>query len=518
MQPKSMQAFKRLYVSAKKAVNEIETLFSAGEINKLLNEQAIADCDKMLSMLPMEFPTEEALTQGSRILLVNLADPEDEPQQIEEDGPVGKSYTTPENTDILYESTVHVVLENWKFRIWNIAVHGEKDPELKHKYIPLLLAQAQHCMTLLPIGSYWQRWEEEMYVLYANQIGWFNFEMEADPEKLEAALAAVEKGDQHANWRNLKYIKDTKVRLLLKLNRPLEAYPIIRTAFAKDENYADFQDLKNDPAFLSWQHVQDEEAQKAADALLQMIKVEQEKVTNQFINPQHPLVIQYADALNLIKQRMVSFKLRKKAKTKEEDWKEEGYALETWSVEKVGQFESDNQLRLPDELRVYLMEIGEGGKRYFCYGGIDMKWLVDKKEDLENAQKSFPITEDKMHDICHWYGVNAWVYPDDADWKEVGLLDEEDDMEAMFGLPEGAKMTDGCFEFGYASSQDPLLLIMNGEFEGEVWVDTLQYGAEAGGCFAPASADRLKFLGFVAGSVLAHEKGYPNGANKGCWM
>lgn len=79
-------------------------------------------------------------------------------------------------------------------------------------------------------------------------------------------------------------------------------------------------------------------------------------------------------------------------------------------------------------------------------------------------------------------------------------------------------MSDGCFPLGDSTSQDPLLLIMNGVFEGEVWVDTLQYGAEAGGCFAPATADKMKFLAFIAASVQAHEQWYPNASDQGSWM
>jgi hypothetical protein len=42
------------------------------------------------------------------------------------------------------------------------------------------------------------RWEQEMYVLYGNQIGWFTYEREEDPGKLETALEVVEKGDKHS--------------------------------------------------------------------------------------------------------------------------------------------------------------------------------------------------------------------------------------------------------------------------------------------------------------------------------
>jgi hypothetical protein len=522
MQPEKIKDFKRLYVIVEKVVNDIDTHFATHQTDEKMVDEFIVNCNSLIAMLPMEFPTKEASSPENRILLVNLADPEDEPQQIVEEEHGLSRYSIPENAHMLYESTILSTLENWRFVMWNYAIHRTEDPRLREKYIPLMLAQAYHCMTLYPHGSYWANWEKERYVLYANQIGWFAYEQEQDTEKLEAALAELEKGYALSDWRDLNYIKDSKVRLLLKLNRPLEAYPIIREAFSKDENFEYFQDFKNDKTYLSWQKGAEESDNAAYQAFLERIKTEQEQVFNQFVNPQHPLVMKYTDALNLVKQRMVSFKLRQMYKddwvTIEEDWDEEAYMLERWSAGQVAQFEKDNNLRLPDELKVYLMEIGEGGEGYFCYDGIEVKWLAENNEELEKVQKSFPIRQDEVHDICHWYGVHAWVNPDDEDWKEVGIFDEEDDLDEMFGLPPGAMMDDGCFEFGYASSQDPLLLVMNGEFEGEVWVDTLQYGAEAGGCFAPASADRLKFLAFIAESILAHEQYYSGAMNQGTWM
>jgi hypothetical protein len=54
---------------------------------------------------------------------------------------------------------------------------------------------------------------------------------------------------------------------------------------------------------------------------------------------------------------------------------------------------------------------------------------------------------------------------------------------------------------GNSVGQNELYMIMNGEFEGEVWSDRLHYGAEVRGCFGPASTKRLKFLEFIADSL-----------------
>jgi hypothetical protein len=66
--------------------------------------------------------------------------------------------------------------------------------------------------------------------------------------------------------------------------------------------------------------------------------------------------------------------------------------------------------------------------------------------------------------------------------------------------------------------QNELYLIANGEFENEVWVDALQYGAEARGFFGAASSKRLKLLEFIAESLLATWDGYENASDAGDWI
>jgi hypothetical protein len=262
-----------------------------------------------------------------------------------------------------------------------------------------------------------------------------------------------------------------------------------------------------------------QELEKAYQAFLPFVIEEQAKVINQFHNPEHPLVIRYAAMLNLIKQRMVSVKLHlmycgSDWKTADEELYEDAFVLNKCSVETLEAFEEKNGIRLPDELKVYLMEIGEDGDDYFCYGGVN---LPDKKK-ITSVKKPFPITPDKIHNIKHFWGIKAWVFPDDRDWITEGIFKKKDDLKALFGLPAKAKITDGCLYLGPSHGQNELYLIMNGAFEGEVWVDTLQYGAEARGCLGAASAQRLKFLAFIAESLLARQQGYTTASDQGAWM
>jgi hypothetical protein len=202
------------------------------------------------------------------------------------------------------------------------------------------------------------------------------------------------------------------------------------------------------------------------------------------------------------------------------EWKEaqekyeKKFALNKWSLEKLAQYEIENGLRLPDELKVYMMEIGEGGKIYFSWNGVSLP----EGKYIERSKKPFPITPDKIHNIKHAYGwdVKVWVSSDDENWIKMGIYKDAVEMEALYGLSEGAIISDGCMFLASSRDQDGLYIVMNGVFEGEVWVNTLQYGADAAGCFGAASAQRHTLLQFIAESLLARQENYHS--DQGTWM
>jgi tetratricopeptide (TPR) repeat protein len=387
-----------------------------------------------------------------------------------------------------------------------------------------MLAQAEKGLTYFPNAIYGLEWAKTMLVQYAEQIGRFALENEQDPEKLEKALLIVIKGFHHSNWYKLNDIKDTTVRLLLKLGRPEDAFPIVQEAFKRNPEYADFQDLKNAAQYLTWANEvaqREEEAkqklEKAYQNYLLLLKEEQVKIKDQFVYPDHPLVKQHAEILNLIKERMLDIRLkrmyRKSGWVTADHTDQDTFILEKMSIEQIQEFEEKNTIRLPDELKVYMMEIGAGGGGYTCYGGE----IKIEETQLEVMRKPFSITPDKIHSINHHWDIKAWIYPDRTGWKKSGIVKKED-MQVLFGLAPGTSIEDGCMNFGNSSGQDELFLIMNGAFEGEVWVDTLQYGAEAGGCFAAASAKRFKLLEFIAESLLAKYQGYTEASDQGAWI
>jgi len=453
------------------------------------------------------------------VLLINLKDPEDEPKEIEIKENGMTKYVIPEDIRVLRVSGILFTLEDWKFLLFNVVTIQAPEESSRQKYKPLMLAQAEKCLGFFSNIDQLYSQEKDKVVLYANQIGWYAFEDEQNSVKLEKALAILEEGAKHSDWHNRKYIKDTYVRLLLKLGKSEVAYPIVAEAFESDPEYPDFEDLKNDEQYIRWEEGEAKRKKEEQKVFLKTVSDEQEKVKNQFIHPDHALVEQHAAILNVIKQRMIARRmlLLNEAEPDEIDDYIEDFKRYPWSVQELETFEKTNKLQLPDEYKVYLMEIGSGGVAYFWQddiGGID---VIDNKKKIEQMKKPFPIKADKIHEVDNFYKVKAWVYPDDEEWIEEGILPEGTDMEALFGLPDKADITDGCMFLANSGARNALFMIMNGEFKGEIWSDRLQYGAEVRGCFGPASTKRLKLLEYIAESLHSREEGAGN-SDEGDWM
>jgi hypothetical protein len=477
----------------------------------------------MLAMLPLSFP-DKINDVSEPVLLINLMNPEDEPKEKQKKVRKNITYILPENTATLRESNVLTILEDWKFRIINHVLEFAPEENTKRKYKPLMIAQGEKCLAFYPDKYRLYPWQIEKVVLYANQVSWYTFQEEQDPAKLEEALTLLEQGFYHSNWYDLKYIKDTYVRILLKLGRGETAYPVVAEAFERDANYADFLDLKNDAQFLRWKEAEvvrkqeeEERSQQELKALQKKITEEQKKIKDQFINPTHPLVQQHSAILNTIKQRMLAYRMRvlHEAEPEKEEALKSYFLSYPSTPQELEAWEEKHGLKLPDEFKVYHMEIGSGGGYYFYMGGIlNPDDIMD--ELIQPMKKPFPITADKIHDVDNFYGVKAWVFPDDKEWIAEGVFPKGTDMKALFGLPPKAELTDGCMMLANSAGQNELFLIMNGEFEGEVWSDRLQYGAEVRGCFGPATTKRLKFLEYIADSL--GQKRRVGDEDEGDWM
>lgn len=494
-----IKTIRRLYTATRKLMLDFEASAEKGQFKEGNVVQAIINIDEIITLLPSKFPDASSGYPDNRFIAINQDDEKDEPK--------AKKEVFPEGTVLLFEYNAKVILEDWKLLIWSRIIFFFEDA--REKYVPLMLTQADKCLNHFSEQMFLREWEKGMIVFYCNQIGWAALEYEEDPQKLSGALDKMKRGVEYANREGLTYIKETWLRLLLKAGRQDEAYETL----SKNKDDAAFADIKTDVQYLQWvknkaqrEKKANEEKKKAYESFLQVVVAEQAKVTDQFDNPEHPLVIKYTAMLNLIKQRMVSVKLHLPDNT---------YDLHKLSVKELEQFETKNKIRLPEELKVYLMEIGEDGEGYFCYGGVNLPL----KAKINKVKKPFPITPDKIHPIKHYWKINAWIDPSDKDeWVEEKVFKKKDDLEALFGLPEKADTKDGCLYLGPSFGQDELYLIMNGAFEGEVWVDTLSSGPEVGGCFGAASKQRLTLLPFIAESLLAHQQGYVEASDGGAWI
>lgn len=504
-------ALKRLFVAANTLCANTHQLISQSMLNEQDVDKAINYMDEMIALLPVSFPAGALLSTSEPALLINLNNSEDEPKQtmVKHDG--GTQYVIPEHTYVLYEESLQIVLEDWKFLHWNYVTVEASEKSSRDKYKPLMLAQAEKCLAFFPDKENWRGWELNMVVVYANQIGYYAFKDEQDVVKLERALNILERGFKLSNWRDHKFIKHTMVSLLLKLGRQSAAYPIVAEALEKNAGDPDYHDLLQDEHYISWAAAKTQQKEEAHNEYLRSVIEEQARVTDHFINPNDPLVKQYAGTLNVIKQRMTAIRMRKihaKVQKNEEvtDDYIERFKLRTWSVQELEAFEETSGLRLPGEYKVYLMEIGSGGGAgYFIMCEIEGVDILDAAE-IDRMKKPFPITPDKIHDVGSFYGVKAWVYPDSEKWKATGL-----DMQVLFGLPENSSITDGCMLMAYSKGQNELYLVANGAFEGEVWVDLR-------GCFGAASSQRLTFLAFIAESLQATWMRTKGPSNEGDWM
>ena len=106
-------------------------------------------------------------------------------------------------------------------------------------------------------GLIWHYTEEgafqkECIRIMGNALAWNLYENTTDRAVLEEALAYANRAAQYIDGRQHHFILDTQVRVLLKLGRTEEAYPIVARTLAHHPDFADFQDLKQDNDYLQW--------------------------------------------------------------------------------------------------------------------------------------------------------------------------------------------------------------------------------------------------------------------------
>jgi tetratricopeptide (TPR) repeat protein len=125
-------------------------------------------------------------------------------------------------------------------------------------YKKLCLGEAKTCLSLIPEDfDIWHftkegKFHEEIIRYSTNAIAWYIYENSNNKSSLEDALALIERACSYATTPQTYYIFDTKVRILLKLNREEDAFVIVKKILKKLPNFSDFQDFKNNQRYLDW--------------------------------------------------------------------------------------------------------------------------------------------------------------------------------------------------------------------------------------------------------------------------
>lgn len=123
------------------------------------------------------------------------------------------------------------------------------------------IAAAQQCMELLqPVISSgaimhftdYGQFQEEVIRYACNALAWNRYKKATNNAELEEALQYAEQGCLYVDAPFYFYVIDTKVRILLALERKEEAYEIIRATLIKDKYFNDFQEFKENADYKEW--------------------------------------------------------------------------------------------------------------------------------------------------------------------------------------------------------------------------------------------------------------------------
>ncbi len=93
----------------------------------------------------------------------------------------------------------------------------------------------------------------EVYRAAGNGLAWqLMSDPKAEAATLTKALNLVIKTEPYMRGKQDYFIMDTKVRILLKLNRKREAFKIVRTILTRSPSFKDFQDFKINKEYRRW--------------------------------------------------------------------------------------------------------------------------------------------------------------------------------------------------------------------------------------------------------------------------
>lgn len=129
------------------------------------------------------------------------------------------------------------------------------DPASKPQLVERLTSLSRAALALVP-GAIWHftdqgAFQEEVLRKASNALAWYQMEAASTPAALEEALASIQRGLAVARPED-DYLRDTQVRILLKLGRSEEAYRIVDLVLRAEPDSADFRDLVEDSGYQAW--------------------------------------------------------------------------------------------------------------------------------------------------------------------------------------------------------------------------------------------------------------------------
>jgi tetratricopeptide (TPR) repeat protein len=96
------------------------------------------------------------------------------------------------------------------------------------------------------------QFQMEVYRVAGNGLSWILLTEGKTEQEWKEALAFITKAESYIRDSEDYYILDTKVRILLKLDRIDEGFEIVREVLKEAPDFEDFQDIKQDQDYLTW--------------------------------------------------------------------------------------------------------------------------------------------------------------------------------------------------------------------------------------------------------------------------
>ena len=134
----------------------------------------------------------------------------------------------------------------------------ELDGDERAEAVGRLRTYAEQALSMCPPpGNIWHftdegAFQEEVTRRAGNALAWHMMEAAKSDGDLDRALSVVNRALAFADEPQYDFIRDTKVRVLLKMGREHDAFVIVDTVLTRDPSFDDFGDIAEGDAFVAW--------------------------------------------------------------------------------------------------------------------------------------------------------------------------------------------------------------------------------------------------------------------------